>query len=114
MTDLEIVRLKIGDSDSALFTDAQVLQFISDADDDLNLAAAALLECLAADAILLDKMVRIGNYTHDRKGLTAALRDLAKHYREVAEETPACGGAEIAQDDFSRTVILVNKAMRSG
>lgn len=113
MTDLEIVRLKIGDSDSALFTDAQVLQFISDADDDLNLAAAALLECIAADSFLLDKMVKIGNYAHDRRGMTANLLKVAAYYRETAKNTPAYGAAEIAHDTFSRTTIVVNRAKRS-
>ena len=113
MTDIEIVRFKIGDSDSALIAaDATIQAFITRNGDDLNLAAAELLESMAADSILLDKAISIDGYSHDRKGIVANFLSLAKSLRATAEETPAIGKAEIAHDDFTRDTIIHNKAER--
>ena len=112
MTDIEIVRYKIGDSDSALFpADATIQAFITRNEDDLDLAAAELLECLAADSVLLSKAIKIGNYSHDRKGMAEQFRALAEHYRELAS-LPAVDIAETNWNQVSQDIILRNKTLR--
>ena len=112
MTDVEIVRFKIGDSDSALIADDAVIQsFIDRNGGDLDLAAAEILEGIAADAVLLDKAVKIGNYSHDRKGLVDRFLKMANVLREAAA-SPAFGTAEVAVSDFARDTIIRNKSLR--
>jgi len=68
---------------------------------------------LAASATLIAKMERIGNYELDRRGMTKHYRDLAKHYQEYVDATPAVGIVEIPYSDFQAAEIIHNDRVRT-
>ena len=113
MTDIEKVRLRIGDTAGTIFTDPQIQDFLDENDDDILLAAADACEALAADAVKLHKAQSIGRYSIDRKGLADTYMALAKELRARAgSETPAYGVVEQAVSDFAASEIVDNEAMR--
>lgn len=113
------VRLKIRDTDTAdvtrqLFNDEEIDFFLTEASADLNLAAAGALDSIAANAALLAKMEKIGDYSIDSKNMAAAVMKVAAHYRSLSEEAPAFGFAEQTLSVFSWNEIVINELQRGG
>mgnify|MGYP000297245858 CR=1 FL=1 len=113
------VRLKIRDTDTTdpdrqLFQDDEIDFFITEAESDLNLAAAGALDAVAANAAVLAKMEKIGDYTIDSKSMAAAVMKIAAHYRSLSEQAPAFGFAEQVLSVFSWNEIVVNELQRKG
>ena len=112
MTDAEYVQLLIGDDDATIFTVAQIAEFLSRNDDDIYLAAADACFAIAMSSWLLDKLEKIGSYTLSRTGLIDRLHQMAKQFREVSTEAPACGFFEQAFGGPSARDIIWREAMR--
>ena len=113
------VRLKIRDTDTAdatrqLFNDDEIDFFLTEAITDLNLAAAGALDAISANAALLAKMEKIGDYSIDSKAMAAAVMKIAAHYRSLSEQAPAFGFAEQTLSKFSWDEIVVNELLREG
>ena len=118
-TDRGKVRLKIRDTDTTdpdrqLFEDDEIDFFITEAGSDLNLAAAGALDSIAANAAVLAKMEKIGDYVIDSKAMAAAVMKAAQHYRSLSEQAPAFGYAEQVLSVFSWNEIVVNELQRGG
>lgn len=118
-TDRGKVRLKIRDTDLSdpdrqLFEDNEIDFFLTEAGFDLNLAAAGALDSIAANAALLAKMERIGDYVIDSKSMAAAVMKVAAHYRSLSEQAPAFGFAEQTLSAFSWNEIVLNELQRGG
>lgn len=113
------VRLKIRDTDTAdatrqLFDDDEIDFFLTEASADLNLAAAGALDSVSANAALLAKMEKIGDYTIDSKAMAGAVMKIAAHYRSLSEQAPAFGFAEQTLSGFSYWDIVINELQRKG
>ena len=114
------VRLKIRDTDTAdstrqLFNDDEIDFFLTEAGGaDLNLAAAGALDAVAANAALLAKAQKIGDYSIDSKSMAAAVMKVAAHYRSLSEQAPAFGFAEQTLSVFSWNEIVINELQRGG
>lgn len=119
-TDIGKLRLNLRDTDGSkkLFEDEELQVFLDRATAsgvaDLYLATAEALDSLASNAALLHKMVRIGDYQVDSKGMADALRKAAAIYREHSEETPTFEVAEQALTIGNWFEILDNDSRRSG
>ncbi|KKM74970.1 hypothetical protein LCGC14_1395090, partial [marine sediment metagenome] len=81
---------------------------------DLNLAAAGALDSIAANAALLAKMEKIGDYAINSTAMAAAVMKVAAHYRSLSEQAPAFGFAEQTLSKFSWDEIVVNELLRDG
>lgn len=113
MTNVEKVRLRIGDADSLIFTtDAEIEEFLAANDDDILLSCADACRAIAAQAVLLERAVRIGNYSHDRKSAAATYMKLAEMFRGEVEDAPAYGFFEQTFSPFAEDDILTREAMR--
>jgi len=96
MTDIEKVRLKIGDTDSDnyVFTDAEITYFLTSNSNNLNLAAADALEAWMAKYTMAPDSEHIGDYAYTQK-IIANMNKLAKELREKVASTPASDWAEM-------------------
>jgi hypothetical protein len=117
-TDRGKVRLKIRDTDEAdatrqLFNDEEIDFFLTEGGADLNLAAAGALDAVAANAALLAKSTKIGDYTIDSKAMAEAVLKVAAHYRALSENAPAFGYAELNLSPFSEAELIWNDVVRS-
>ncbi len=118
-TDRGKVRLKIRDTDTSdalrqIFQDDEIDFFLTEAGSDLNLAAAGALDSIAANAALLAKMEKIGDYSINSTAMAAAVMKIAAHYRSLSEQTPAFGYAEQTLSVFSWNEIVINELQREG
>jgi len=95
MTDIEKIRLIIGDNNPAdyHFTEAE-LQFFLDDEGSVNLASAKALEAWAADYAKNPNTEKIGDYSYGQTVVKDMLA-LAKHLREKDAESPAMTWAEL-------------------
>ena len=112
------VRLKIRDTDTAdatrqLFDDDEIDFFITEASVDLNLAAAGALDAVSANAALLAKSQKIGDYTIDSKAMAEAVMKVAAHYRGLSEAAPAFDYAELNLSPFSEAELIWNDVLRN-
>ena len=112
-------RLKIRDTDIVnadrqIFQDDEIDFFLTEAGADLNLAAAGALDAVAANAALLAKMEKIGDYAINSTAMAAAVMKIAAHYRSLSEQAPAFGYAEQTLSVFSWNEIVVNELQRGG
>lgn len=92
MTDIELVRLLIGDVTPVLpalpyYTDIQIQAFLTLAGDAVYLAAALALEAWAATLTDNVDSESIGDYSYSKKSASNKL-ELAKRYREDESATP--------------------------
>ena len=113
------VRLKIRDTDDVdatrqLFQDNEIDFFLTDAGGtDLNLAAAGALDAVSANAALLAKSQKIGDYTIDSKAMAEAVMKVAAHYRALSENAPAFDYAELNLSPFSEAELIWNDVLRN-
>ena len=109
MTNIEIVRLKIGDTDSTdyVFTDAQITYFLTSNSDNLNLAAADALEAWIAKYTTAPDSEKIGDYSYSQK-IVANMNKLRNELRAKDETTPVfewsepdytCGSGITVEED---------------
>lgn len=117
------VRMKIADVDlttttgvrstwTCMFTDEEIEQNLSEANDDTNHAAALALLSIASSRALLAKVQKLGDHTEDLSKVAAELRNQAKAYMKMAGNEPAVGWAEQAVTDFAYRAILHNDDLR--
>jgi len=97
MTDIEQVRLLIGDTGSVQFTDAQIQAFLDMASGDVNMAAAIALEAWAAELASKMGSETIGDYSYKRQ--VDNMLKVADRLRKVATETPASAVAAFDWDE---------------
>ncbi len=113
------VRLKIRDTDVAdatlrLFEYDEIYFFLIEAGGaDLNLAAAGALDAIAANAALLAKATKIGDYSIDSKAMAEAVMKVAAHYRALSEGAPAFDYAELNLSPFSEAQLVWNDVLRN-
>lgn len=89
MTDIEKVRLLIGDSTAPYhYTDAQIQAFLDMADGSIFLASAIALESWAAVLTSSADSESIGDYSYSKKEADNKLK-LAERYRQNEANTPA-------------------------
>ncbi len=118
-TDRGKVRLKIRDTDTVdttrqIFQDDEIDFFLTEAGGtDLNLAAAGALDSIAANAALLAKVQKIGDYTIDTKAMAEAVMKVAAHYRGLSENAPAFDYAELNLSPFSEAEMIWNDILRN-
>jgi len=107
MTDIEKVRLLIGDVAGTQFTDAQIQAFLDMADDSVMIAAALALESWAATITDETQSERIGDYSYTKKTADNKLA-LAARYRaddasvpvlDIASMDLTSGSAITAEED---------------
>jgi len=84
MTDIEKVRLLIGDTGSVQFTDAEIQFFLDLASNSLLIAAAYALESWAATETVKLDSEKIGDYTYTRGAVNKKIT-LAKEYKKEAQ-----------------------------
>lgn len=117
-TDRGKVRLKIRDTDTAdatrqIFQDDEIDYFLTEAGTDLNLAAAGALDAIGANAALLAKVEKIGDYSIDSKAMAEAVMKVAAHYRALSENVPAFDYAELNLSPFSEAEMIWSDMMRN-
>lgn len=108
------VRLRIGDTSSVIFTDAQINDFLEEQSNNILLASADALYAMAADNALLAKMKKIGSFTQDTRGQTAQLRETADAWRREVRRAGAFGVAEVNLTPFHAPIIIHNAEQRNG
>ncbi len=117
MSNVTDVQLMIGDPSAALFTDAQVQSFLnmtaSGGVESIFAAAAAACRSLSTSAVLLHKAEKIGNYSLDRKSMSAAYLSLAAEYEKRDQEIPAVGVFEQSWTPQNAVDIVFRDALRS-
>lgn len=115
MTEVNKVRLRIGDLGSVIFTSDDYIQEFLDANDGSVVAACAdACLAMATDAVLLHRAWSAGNYKDDKKGMAEAYRKMAGEFRAQAATTPAYAHAEQAVSDFAAGEIVLNEELREG
>jgi len=113
MTDVEFVRLRIGDVAKTIFpNDTDIQAFIDANSGDLWLAAADACMAIAADAGKYAKVQRIGEYEIDRTKVPGIMMKLAQEYRKMSAEQPADGYYEQSLTDWNVNEIIYNEALR--
>ena len=92
-TDLQKVRLNIGDTDDGnyLFIDAEINSFIEDADDDTFLASSYALRALAADAAKIAIIASEGDHKRDVRSIARELSRAADRFAAVSSDKSAWG-----------------------
>lgn len=94
--DIGKVRLLIADTgtgEDQLLTDTQISVFLDLNGGSIRLAAAEALEAIAVSEVLVSKKIRTQDLTTDGPAVSAELRRLAAHQRDLAarEEDTAAG-----------------------
>ena len=93
MTDIEKIRLKIGDTTVPYQFEVDELQSFLDDEGSVGLASAAALEAWAAIYIANPDSESIGGYAYTQK-IVDRMQSLAKRLRENESGTPAMTWAE--------------------
>ena len=113
-TDIGKVRLLIGDTDEAVFTDAEIQAFLDLADDSIPLAAAKALRAMAASQARLEKRLKALDIELDTKGLAKELRELAKELEESEEEGAFAIAEMVPNNRYAIEERLRKEAQRQG
>jgi len=113
-TNLGKVRNMIGDATDTghILEDADINAFISMVNSDLYKAASLCLYRIAASQALLAKMKKAGDYQEDLRAIAKEVREVAKVYSDMSENTPAEAQAESFVNDFSYRDVLTRKDLR--
>lgn len=122
-TDLAKVRLTIGDTDSAnaLFSDEELAAFLSMNGDAVLLAAARALDTIAANQVLVLKVIQSLDLQTDGASVGRELRlqaaGLRKQHEDALEAADDGDGlfdwAELVTGPFSARERLLNQALRT-
>jgi hypothetical protein len=117
-TPLNIVRLLTNDKyeDTPIFYDHEINFFLALESNDTRKAAAKALETIAADEVLVQKVIKLLSLSTDGAKVAAELRANAKALRDQANEDTSGDGlfdiAEWVVDDATARQRLVNEALR--
>ena len=114
-TDIGKVRLLVPDRVmvSAIFTDEELTEFLS-LEGDVRSAAACALEVIAADQVLILKVMSLLDVSTSGDRVAAALLSRAKLLREQADaDAIGFDWAEMVTTDFAARERLYNQALRS-
>ena len=105
MTDIEKVRLKIGDTILPyVFSDPEITFFLTDNSGNLNLAAADALEAWMAKYAMAPDSEKIGDYAYTQK-IIANMNKLRTELREKDASTPYLTWAEMDLSGVEDTTI---------
>lgn len=109
------VRLLVGDNDltDVIFTDEEIQIFLDAQSQEVNLAAADLLEAWAAKYGVSAESEKIGDYAYVQK-IVERMLNMADRIRTKQASTPAGAIAEVGQTDFTSRDIVYNRQLRSG
>ena len=124
-TDRGRVRLQIGDTDTVnadrqLFTDAEIDAFLALNTSIVKLAAADALEAIAANQLMVLKVMKNMDVTTDGSKVADSFRELAKDLRkswlEVGDGSfeGAFDWAEFADTDFAKRERILKEYERTG
>lgn len=113
------VRLLIGDTVNSghLFEDSEISAFLSLNGDNVRLAAASALEAIAANQVMVLKVIRLLDLSTDGAAVARELCQQAASLRDQVESgiddpTGLFDWAEMVVDRFSGRELLVNRALR--
>lgn len=118
-TDVNKARLLISDIDDTdqIFNDAAIQAFIDMAlDSNLKRAAAQALLVIASNEILVQKKIKILDLQTDGPSEAKELRELAKQYRDEADDEEVTGAfdwAEMVNTNQQYDELLFKDALRS-
>ncbi len=113
------VRLLITDTDytNPIFEDNEIDVFLSltavDGTNDINLAAAAALETIAASEALVQKKIKLLDLTTDGPAVATSLRAAAKILREQSDNESYIDWSEMSLNTFAARDIIWNDALRT-
>lgn len=109
------VRLKIGDTNTAnaLFEDDEIAAFLSMEGDDIRLASAAALDAIAANQVMVLKVLRLMDLQTDGAAVARELRQQAAALRKEADLDAVFDWAEMTVDEFAAREIEDNSILRS-
>ena len=84
ITNIDHVRRYISDVDitDGRWTDEEITDFLTDAGQNLYLAAAELLDTEATDAARVANIIKLGTFGDNEETVYQALVERAKHYRK--------------------------------
>lgn len=100
LTNRQKVYLYIGDTAEAIFTNDEIDSLLSDADQNVFLAASCACISMATDAARLALVVKIGDYSKDARAVARELSRRAMEFESKAYESPATGVA-LGNEPFS-------------
>jgi hypothetical protein len=117
-TDRGKVRLLIGDTatqdpEAQLFTDDEIDAFLAMEGQVVALAAARALEALAANQVMVLKVIRLLDLSTDGASVARELRQQAKQLREDSDAGDF-DYAEMVLDPATFTERVYNEALRDG
>jgi hypothetical protein len=112
------VRLLIGDTDVEtpdvqLFTDEEIDAFLSMEDQEAAPAAALALEAIAANQVMVLKVIRTQDLSTDGAAVARELRQQARQLREDAD-AGSFDWAELVVDPATYAERLYNEVLRGG
>ncbi len=124
-TDRGKVRLQIGDTDVAdatrqLFTDAEIDAFLAMNTNIILLSAAAALEAIAANQLMVLKVIRNMDLSTDGAKMAKEFRELAKSLRKSWDDSGdgtyegMFDWAEFADTRFAKRERIIKEEQRSG
>lgn len=111
------VRLLISDLDSGkpLFQDDEIDTFLAMEDDSVKLAAAQALDTIAANEVMVSKVMTVLDLRVDSAKVSFELRQRAKTLREQALNEDGAVGFDVVQwavNSFSARTIISNNLSR--
>ena len=100
------VRLIVGDTDitNAIFTDAEISYFLTKNSDNVNLAAADVLEAWAAKYGAAPDNEKIGDYSYSQTAISKMMA-LAKRLRDTDSSTPYMTWSEMDLTGIDDTTV---------
>lgn len=119
-TTVGVIRLLINDKypDDPIFYDEELTVFYALEGSDVRKAAAKALETIAADEVLVQKVIKLLSLSTDGAKVAAELRSNAAALRAQADaDTSSTGLIDIAEwivSDFSYRERIFNEAIRIG
>lgn len=118
MTDIQKVRLLIGDNTSPQeFSDSDIQAFLDitafSGTNSLFLASALACDARAASVSANAQEVKIGDYTQSDRTRLAAIQTQADKFRQLEYETPAFAIVEDNVSEFNALTIIRNYVLRT-
>lgn len=114
LSDVDAVRLLIGDQAKVKFNDDEVQYFLDSNDGSILFAAGTACDALAAKVGASLKEVQIGDFRdYSGRNQVAALQAQAQAFYKLECETPAFAVAEEGLSDFNYLTIIRNFVLRS-
>ncbi|MTI82588.1 MAG: hypothetical protein FH756_01555 [Firmicutes bacterium] len=115
-TDVGKIRVITGDKyeEAAFHDDEEIQVFLDLYDDDLKLAAAAVLDSMASNEAVIQKQIKLLDLSTNGPAVAKALREHAAELRRQVDEEPAFDVAEQVFDMFGAREKILKDALRDG